>query len=79
VFSVRYEVNLYIMWLYFSVEVACDMAQAVIHQPLTMEVLYIKLKLSLANYSVCSLQEELIYIQFVPHTVWTFSQLPLAD
>jgi len=67
------------MWIYFSLEVACDMVQAVIHQPLALEVLYVKLKLSLASDSICSLQEELMGIQFITHTVWTFSQLPLTD
>ena len=38
-----------------------------------------KLKLSLANDSVCSLQEELMGIQFITHTLWPFSQLPLTD
>jgi len=67
------------MWIYFSLEVACDMAQAVIHQPLAPEVLYVKLKLSLANDSICSLHKELMAIQFITHTVWILSQLRLTD
>jgi hypothetical protein len=78
VFSVRYELNLYIVGIYFSLDVARDMAQAVIHQPLTSEVLYVKLELSLANDSVLLLTRitdgylNLLYI-------WTFSQLPLTE
>jgi hypothetical protein len=55
------------------------MAQAVIHQSLTTEVLYIKLKFSLANDSLCSLKEELMGIQFITYTVWAFSQLSLTE
>jgi len=50
-----------------------------LRQPLAPEVLYAKLKLSLENDSICSLQEELMGIQFITHTMWTFSQLPLTD
>jgi hypothetical protein len=52
VFSVRYELNLYIAWINFSLEVALDMPQVVTLQPLATEVLHIKFELSLANDSV---------------------------
>jgi len=67
------------VWIYISLEFALDMAQAVIHQPLATEVFYIKLRFLLANDSVCSLQKELMGIQYITHTVWAFSQLPLTD
>jgi hypothetical protein len=55
------------------------MTQAVNQQPHATKGLYIKLRLSLTNDSVFSLQEELMGIQFIKHTVWTFSQLLLTD
>lgn len=79
-FSVRYKLDLCMLC---GLILVFKLAMAISRRPLTMEALYVKLKLSLVSNSNCSLQGEVMDIDFITQIVrpcpTTFNQSILFE